>query len=110
MNEEIEYAEMLEIPVSTVNVVRKKRIKKKPQEQRQTVEEADLNVLDINNNYMMFERINNENEILVAVSRSNYENKIYIPKKYESSDLVYTLKRSCKKSLDSYGGIAIKRK
>ena len=42
MNEEIEYAEMLEIPVSTVNVVRKKRIKKKPQEQRQTVEEADL--------------------------------------------------------------------
>ena len=29
MNEEIEYAEMLEIPVSTVNVVHKKRIKKK---------------------------------------------------------------------------------
>ena len=30
MNEEIEYAEMLEIPVSTVNVVRKKRKRKKP--------------------------------------------------------------------------------
>ncbi|MBQ8685969.1 MAG: hypothetical protein IJ514_07345 [Clostridia bacterium] len=29
MNEEIEYAEMLEIPVSTVNVVRKKRAKKR---------------------------------------------------------------------------------
>jgi hypothetical protein len=29
MNEEIEYAEMLEIPVSTVNVVRKKRSKKR---------------------------------------------------------------------------------
>ena len=29
MNEEIEYAQMLEIPVSTVNVVRKKRIKKR---------------------------------------------------------------------------------
>ena len=28
MNQEIEYAEMLEIPVSTVNVVRKKRRKK----------------------------------------------------------------------------------
>ena len=28
MNEEIEYAEMLEIPVSTVNVVRKRRKKK----------------------------------------------------------------------------------
>lgn len=30
MNQEIEYAEMLEIPVSTVNVVRKKRRKKEP--------------------------------------------------------------------------------
>ena len=35
MNEEIEYAEMLEIPVSTVNVVRKttRRKKQKPQEE-----------------------------------------------------------------------------
>ena len=32
MNEEIEYAEMLEIPVSTVNVVRKNRKKKKTQD------------------------------------------------------------------------------
>ena len=32
MNEEIEYAEMLEIPVSTVNVVRKKRAKKRKAE------------------------------------------------------------------------------
>ena len=30
MNEEIEYAEMLEIPVSTVNVIRKNRRRKKP--------------------------------------------------------------------------------
>ena len=29
MNEEIEYAEMLEIPVSTVNVVKKKQTKKR---------------------------------------------------------------------------------
>ena len=29
MNEEIEYAEMLEVPVSTVNVVQKKRRRKK---------------------------------------------------------------------------------
>ncbi len=36
MNEEIEYAEMLEIPVSTVNVVRKKRRKKKEEEAQRT--------------------------------------------------------------------------
>ncbi len=33
MNEEIEYAEMLEIPVSTVNVVQKKRRRKRTEEQ-----------------------------------------------------------------------------
>ncbi len=36
MNEEIEYAEMLEIPVSTVNVVRKKRRRKHADEQQKT--------------------------------------------------------------------------
>ncbi|MBE5747754.1 MAG: M23 family metallopeptidase [Clostridiales bacterium] len=36
MNEEIEYAEMLEIPVSTVNVVRKKRRRKHVDEQQKT--------------------------------------------------------------------------
>lgn len=39
MNEEIEYAEMLEIPVSTVNVVRKKRAKKR---KAQTVSAATV--------------------------------------------------------------------
>ncbi len=34
MNEEIEYAEMLEIPVSTVNVVRKKRRKRREEEEQ----------------------------------------------------------------------------
>lgn len=38
MNEAIEYAEMLEIPVSTVNVIRKKRGKKRKAEQPQPVE------------------------------------------------------------------------
>lgn len=48
MNEEIEYAEMLEIPVSTVNVVRKKRTKKRKLEAKPlletplTVENPDL--------------------------------------------------------------------
>lgn len=43
MNEEIEYAEMLEIPVSTVNVVRKKRAKKRGAETRERKSDpADL--------------------------------------------------------------------
>ncbi len=40
MNEEIEYAEMLEIPISTVNVVRKKRRKKAEEEQRVALQDS----------------------------------------------------------------------
>ena len=42
MNEEIEYAEMLEIPVSTVNVVRKKRSKKSKNKSSKAVATVDL--------------------------------------------------------------------
>ncbi len=40
MNEEIEYAEMLEIPVSTVNVARKRRRRKKHEEMQPTLKES----------------------------------------------------------------------
>ena len=43
MNEEIEYAEMLEIPVSTVNVIRKKSRRKKPSARAAHQESAPLN-------------------------------------------------------------------
>ena len=72
------------------------------------LEQADLNIIDINNNYMMFERSNNEEEILVAINRTNTENKLTIPSKYEQSNKVYTLKKSYKKNLTPYGGVAIK--
>ena len=42
MNEEIEYAEMLEIPVSTVNIVRKNQRRKKIKAHRHTTENTEL--------------------------------------------------------------------
>ena len=53
MNEAIEYAEMLEIPVSTVNVVRKKRGKKRKNQ------DADLqeSVIEKINDKMQMELI-----------------------------------------------------
>ena len=53
MNEEIEYAEMLEIPVSTVNVVRKNRRKKKSEPREELPEEPFLKdsvIAQINSN------------------------------------------------------------
>jgi len=56
MNEEIEYAEMLEIPVSTVNVVRKKRRKKQTEQPSPTLDEPLKNTVIAQVN----DRINDE--------------------------------------------------
>jgi len=74
------------------------------------LEQANLNIIDINKNYLMFERENNDSSILVAVNRTNNENKINIPSSYEGSAKVYTLKKSNSKYLNPYGGIAIKKR
>ena len=74
------------------------------------LEQANLNIIDINKNYLMFERENNDSSILVAVNRTDNENKINIPSSYESSAKVYTLKKSNSKYLNPYGGIAVKKR
>ena len=60
MNEEIEYAEMLEIPVSTVNIVRKNQRRKKvkveqPTENLQNVRTVITQI--INNNMIIRARV-----------------------------------------------------
>ena len=47
MNEEIEYAEMLEIPVSTVNIVRKPQRRKKVKTSESLTENTQSSVLDL---------------------------------------------------------------
>lgn len=74
------------------------------------LEQANLNIIDINKNYIMFERENNDSSILVAVNRTDNENKINIPSSYEGSAKVYTLKKSNSKYLNPYGGIAVKKR
>jgi glycosidase len=73
------------------------------------LEEANLNILDINKNYFMFERENENESVLVTVNRTDDECKINIPSFYEKSDKVYTLKKSNTKMLDSYGAFALKK-
>ena len=73
------------------------------------LEQAELNILDINKQYMMFERTSEDAEILVAVNRTHFESEISIPSKYEKCNKVYSLKKSSKRNLTPYGGVAVKR-
>ena len=73
---------------------------------------ADFDIVDITNNYFMFERKSNNGDALVAVNRTDSETPIYIPGKYDGNDLstIYTLNKSKKTSLAPYGGISLVKK
>lgn len=68
---------------------------------------ADLNLLDVNDKTLTFERVTDEELAFIAVNRTEEERKIEIPKNYESYDKVYTLKKSYPSKLDRYGAVAI---
>lgn len=73
------------------------------------LQEADIDILEINKDYLMFERMDKENKALFAVNRTNEEKELNIPSEYEESKDIYTLKKSRKTRLSPYGGIAIKK-
>lgn len=73
------------------------------------LKEADLNVVDINNDYFMFERLGEEDKVLVTVNRTGEDKSFAIPGEYEkNSSGIYTLKKSLPGRLSPYGAAAVK--
>ncbi len=73
------------------------------------LETANLNVLDINNNYFMYERSLDNDRSLFVVNRTPTYQGFCLPKEYESGEVGYTLKKSKKGILSPYGAISIKK-
>lgn len=75
------------------------------------LETAGLNILDINDSYFMFERILNDEKMLITVNKTDREFDYLVPSEYEKSDGgVYTFKKSLVGHLNPYGGVAVKSK
>lgn len=75
------------------------------------LEQADLNILDFNKKYMMFERINGDKKALVTINRTGNECEFKYPDEYEKHDGIYVLKKSHPGILNPYGAVSmIKRK
>ena len=72
------------------------------------LEQADLNILDINEQYMMFERVLNGDRGLAIVNRTGDFIEPGIPVIYQKPSKIYTLKKSNQKILTPYGGIYLK--
>ena len=73
----------------------------------QFLRKADMNIVDINNDYFMFERTSNDGDALITINRTPNKKKIVLPSKYETPNSLYTLNKSTKKILTPYGGNAI---
>lgn len=73
------------------------------------LQQADLNILDINKDYLMFERYTDDDRALITINRTNEEKEFYVPREYRDKRKVYTLNKSREGYLSPYGGIAIKR-
>lgn len=73
----------------------------------QFLRKADMNIVDINNDYFMFERTSNDGDALITINRTPDKKKIVLPSKYEAPNSLYTLNNSTKKILTPYGGNAI---
>ena len=69
---------------------------------------ADMRVRNINPNYAAFERIKDEERILVVVNRTGEEQQFIVPEEYKEAKKVYSLKKSKTGQLGPYGGVAMK--
>ena len=70
---------------------------------------ADIDIKEVNEKYFMFERYDENNHILVAVSRVGEDIDINIPKEYQNASKIYTLNKSNPNHLPPYGAVAIKK-
>ena len=77
--------------------------------QEEFLRNADLEVQDINDKYIIYERTSEECSMLIAASRTWEETEFNIPEKYAHPSKVYTLKKSSPGHLRPYGAVAIRR-
>ncbi len=74
------------------------------------LEKAELKVRNIQPNHFMFERILDDEKMLITVNRTDKKGFLLVPPEYEYPDYAYTLNESKIDYLNPYGGIAIKKK
>ena len=72
--------------------------------------DAKLNVIDINNDYFMFERNGKDESMLVTVNRTYNNLNIKYPNVYSNYDFCYSLNNSSIDDMRPLGGLVLKKK
>ena len=73
------------------------------------IKSSNINVLELNRNYFMFERYDDLEKVLVVANRSKNDLDFDYPKEYERGVKVLSLKNSSLGNLKAYGGIVIQK-
>ena len=71
---------------------------------------ADINLLKINHDYLMFERVGDNDKALITINRTDKEMDFDVPDEYQDGQKIYSLKKSYNGHLGPYGAVAIKKK
>ena len=77
--------------------------------QEKFLENASLEILDINENYLTFVRKLNDEEAFIALSRVGEKKEIIVPSLFRDLPIKYNLHNSNKEELSEYGGIVLKK-
>lgn len=70
---------------------------------------AETEIKDINENCFVYERYNNDEKMLIAISRIGEECEFSLPNEYKTPSKIYTLNKSKPGYLKPHGAIAIKK-
>lgn len=70
---------------------------------------ADMRVLFIDQNHLMFERFDDNEQAIVITSRVNVQTQIAIPEEYKNAKVIFSNGKNSKKNLAPYGAIVLKK-
>ncbi len=73
------------------------------------LEQADFDIIDINDRMMMFERSNDDASAFVTVNRTGNDQKLILPKGFQEHTDAYSLNNSTKEIIKPYGGLVLKK-
>ena len=70
---------------------------------------ANTYLHEVNPEYFLFERFNDENNYLVQVNRTENDINLKIPEKFLNSEIIYRLNDKDDKIIKPYGGVVLKK-
>lgn len=85
----------------------KKLIKSRKSEE--FFKKADMRVIRIHKDQLVFERYDDNEQAIVIASRVDRETQIAIPKEYENAKVVFSIGANSKNTLAPYGAIVLKK-